>query len=272
MKSSTVSRRMWSASTRKGRVQSSSLTAASAAGRTLAGREPTMECSRCDLFHTGVTSTPCAAAIAHARSCAFAWCAKRSPTPNEYFSNLKASLMFSPLFESRRIAILIQPACGFSPAADSRPCERSSRSRSCLRTSPHNLVQELRESELLFPDTFDGQSRHHVRAERREVRVVFDAVRVVRVLARLQLKEKLPRSVRPVLFENLLALAVHVNERDVLGGGDGADDAGVLAVRVLKVPLPVEASAHDGSQEYGDAAFGAHVGDEAREVPAVLVG
>ena len=72
MNASTVSRRMWSASTWKGLVQSNSLTAASAAARTLAGREPTMVCSRCDLFQTGVTSTPRSAASTHARNCAFA--------------------------------------------------------------------------------------------------------------------------------------------------------------------------------------------------------
>src|SRR5437870_13663115 len=42
-------------------------------------------CSRLDLFQTGMTSTPCSAAFIHARNWALAWCAKRSPMPNEYF-------------------------------------------------------------------------------------------------------------------------------------------------------------------------------------------
>src|SRR5947209_10360196 len=94
---------MWSASTWKGRVQSSSLTAARAAASTLGGREPTIVCSRCDLFQTGVTSTPRAAACAHARNCAFAWCAKRSPTPKEYFSNFRALPIVSSLILTRTL-------------------------------------------------------------------------------------------------------------------------------------------------------------------------
>jgi hypothetical protein len=91
---------MWSASTWKGFAQPSSRTAASAAASTLAGLEPTMPCSRKDLFQTGVTSTPLSAARMHARSCAFAWWAKRSPTPKEYFSNFKASLItFSSMWK-----------------------------------------------------------------------------------------------------------------------------------------------------------------------------
>ena len=62
MNRSTVSRRMWSASTWYGFVQPSAFTAASAAARTLAGSEPMIVCSRFDLFQTGMTSTPRSAA------------------------------------------------------------------------------------------------------------------------------------------------------------------------------------------------------------------
>src|SRR5579871_1870703 len=85
---STVSKRMWSASTWYGRVQPSSRTAASAAARTPAGSEPTVTCSRCDLFQTGTTSAPWTVASRNARNCAFAWWAKRSPTPTEYLASV----------------------------------------------------------------------------------------------------------------------------------------------------------------------------------------
>ena len=62
-KPSTVSSRIWSASTCHGFFQPSSATAFSAAARTLAGLEPMMACSRLDLFQTGVTSTPWLAAM-----------------------------------------------------------------------------------------------------------------------------------------------------------------------------------------------------------------
>src|SRR5437016_5342308 len=88
MKRSTVVRLMWSASTWYGRFQSSSATAESAAARTLAGSEPTIRCSRLDLFQTGITTAPRSAAIMHARNCALAWWAKRSPTPRENFSRV----------------------------------------------------------------------------------------------------------------------------------------------------------------------------------------
>ena len=52
------------------------------------GAEPMVVCSRCDLFQTGITSAPRSAAIMQARSCAFAWWAKRSPTPTEYFASV----------------------------------------------------------------------------------------------------------------------------------------------------------------------------------------
>jgi hypothetical protein len=86
-KPSTVSRRMWSASTWYGFVQPSSRTASSAATRTLGGCEPTVVCSRYDLFQTGTTSAPRSTAVMHARSWALAWWAKRSPTPIEYFAS-----------------------------------------------------------------------------------------------------------------------------------------------------------------------------------------
>src|SRR5262245_17541216 len=87
MKRSSVPRLIWSASTWCGCFQPRSRTAASAAVRTLAGSDPTMPCSRFDLFHTGTTCTPCSAPRIHARSCALAWWAKRSPTPMESFSS-----------------------------------------------------------------------------------------------------------------------------------------------------------------------------------------
>ena len=68
MNLSTVLRLMWSASTWYGLLQPSVLTASSAAARVLAGVEPIMVCSRFDLFHTGMTSTPCSAAILQACS------------------------------------------------------------------------------------------------------------------------------------------------------------------------------------------------------------
>src|SRR3954447_25120217 len=79
---------MWSASTWYGLVHFRSRTAASAAARTLAGSDPMMVCSRFDLFHTGMTSTPLLAARTHAWSCALAWCANRSPPPIEYFPSV----------------------------------------------------------------------------------------------------------------------------------------------------------------------------------------
>src|SRR2546427_11489547 len=90
MNRSTVSSRMWSASTCQGFCQPSCLMAAAAAMRTLEGSEPTMRCSRLDLFQTGMTSTPCSAARRQARNWAWACCAKRSPMPIEYLANLSA--------------------------------------------------------------------------------------------------------------------------------------------------------------------------------------
>ena len=59
-----------------------------AAARTLDGSEPTKVCSRLDLFQTGITSTPCCAAMMQACSCALAWCANRSPVPTEYLARI----------------------------------------------------------------------------------------------------------------------------------------------------------------------------------------
>ena len=67
-KRSTVAAVMWSASTKYAPCQPTARTAASAASRTLAGSEPTTRCSRFDLFHTGVTSTPRRAASTNAVS------------------------------------------------------------------------------------------------------------------------------------------------------------------------------------------------------------
>src|SRR6185437_9555439 len=89
----TVFRLMWSASRKYGFVQPSSLTAASAAARVWLGSEPIIMCSRLDLFHTGTTSTPASAARMHAASCALAWCANLSPTPNENFGSFNPSLI-----------------------------------------------------------------------------------------------------------------------------------------------------------------------------------
>src|SRR5262249_34011583 len=61
-------------------------TAQSAAARVPDGSEPTILCSRFDLFQTGMIVTPCCAARTQAANCGFAWCANRSPTPSEYFS------------------------------------------------------------------------------------------------------------------------------------------------------------------------------------------
>src|SRR5205807_1082440 len=47
--------------------------------------EPTILCSRLDLFQTGTIGTPRLAAQIQAASCGLAWCAKRSPTPIENF-------------------------------------------------------------------------------------------------------------------------------------------------------------------------------------------
>ena len=55
-----------------GCFQPRALTAASAAARVVAGSEPMIRCSRCDLFQTGMTSTPFRLAIRQARSCAWA--------------------------------------------------------------------------------------------------------------------------------------------------------------------------------------------------------
>ncbi len=79
---------MWSASTWYGFAHPIAVTAASAAARVAAGSLPIIVCSRFDLFQTGITSTPRSPASWHARSCAFAWCANRSPTPIEYFARV----------------------------------------------------------------------------------------------------------------------------------------------------------------------------------------
>ena len=71
-----------------GFVPAEFLAAASAAAVTLDGSEPTIRCSRLDLFQTGVMFTPFSAASIKARNCASACCAKRSPTPMEYFSSV----------------------------------------------------------------------------------------------------------------------------------------------------------------------------------------
>src|SRR3954466_12762550 len=84
---------MWSASTWYAFVHPRADTASSAAARTLDGDEPTVMCSRCDLFQTGTTGAPCSAAIMQARSCAFAWCAKRSPMPKVYFPRVMGVLI-----------------------------------------------------------------------------------------------------------------------------------------------------------------------------------
>src|SRR5687767_15929262 len=47
-----------------------------------------IRCSRLDLFQTGTTSVPCSVSFIQARNCAFAWCAKRSPTPIEYLASV----------------------------------------------------------------------------------------------------------------------------------------------------------------------------------------
>ncbi len=68
------------------------------------GSEPMIMCSRLDLFHTGTTSTPASPAITHAASCAFAWCANRSPTPTE---NLGSFSPFAHTFKHPKINRLI---------------------------------------------------------------------------------------------------------------------------------------------------------------------
>src|SRR3954453_8760486 len=85
---------MWSASTWYAAFQPSASTAASAAARVLEGAEPTVVCSRCDLFQTGTTGAPFSAASIQARNCAFAWCAKRSPMPNENFPRVNGAFIF----------------------------------------------------------------------------------------------------------------------------------------------------------------------------------
>src|SRR2546421_2823638 len=230
-----------------------------------------MVCSRCDLFQTGVTSTPCAAASTNARNCAFAWRAKRSPTPKEYLSNFKALPISSPLlFILSILPTLVESSSHIKDGPRTCPAPTDFISRP--RSFRGGLLQELRESEPLLTDAFDGEARHRLRAEGREVCVVLNALRVVRVLARLELEEELARLFGPITFENLLAFAVHVNQRDSLFGGDGAHDVRVLAVRVLKNSLPVEAAAHDGRQKDGRRLPLAHVFDESHEVPSVVFG
>src|SRR4051812_40571960 len=113
------------------------------------------------------------------------------------------------------------------------------------------LEQVPGEAEFLLAHAFDGECGHEVCAERVEVRVVFDASGVVRVLAGLELQEEFPRLVGAVADERLLALRIHVYERHPVTGRDLAYDPGVDAVRLLKAPLPVEASAHDGREQDG---------------------
>src|SRR5579875_2640868 len=99
---------MWSASQKYGLFQPSAFTAASAAARVEVGSEPMMLCSRFDLFHTGMTSIPAFAASTHACSCAFAWWAKRSPTPMEYLPRVR--VMISSV--RKTIAVRPQPKAG----------------------------------------------------------------------------------------------------------------------------------------------------------------
>ena len=80
---STVSSRIWSASTNQGCGHFLFATAAAAASRTLAGSLPMKLCSRFDLFQTGATTTPAAASRSNAANWASASWANRSPTPNE---------------------------------------------------------------------------------------------------------------------------------------------------------------------------------------------
>src|SRR5207247_6402144 len=62
-------------------------------------------CSRLDLFQTGMTSTPRSAALMQARNWALAWCAKRSPMPNEYFP--RASMLLTSRLDMRHSAVVV---------------------------------------------------------------------------------------------------------------------------------------------------------------------
>ena len=66
------------------------------------------------------------------------------------------------------------------------------------------------------------------------MRVVFDALGIIRILVGLQLQEQLSRSFRSVLSQNFRAAAMHIDQGDVIFRGDAARDVGILAVRVLQ--------------------------------------
>src|SRR5947209_13063000 len=85
------------------------------------------------------------------------------------------------------------------------------------------LLQKFRKPKLLLSDSFNRQTRHDLCAERRKVCVVFNALRIIQILARLELKKKLSGIFRSVLLYNLLALSVHVNQRNSLLGCDATD-------------------------------------------------
>ena len=81
-----------------GFFQPNSFTAASAAARVALGSEPIIKCSRLDLFHTGTTSIPAAAAITHAASCASS---PDAQTCHPHLLNtLEASILRSLLYPS----------------------------------------------------------------------------------------------------------------------------------------------------------------------------
>src|SRR6185312_6950836 len=136
----TVFRLMWSASRKYGFVQPSSFTAASAAARVCVGSDPMIMCSRLDLFQTGVTSTPAALAFMQAASCAFAWCANRSPTPIEYFGRVKFSGTAVPVADPVTVpaaVAIVPPLQSTAMPAGHHYCEISYLyTRSTGRTNP----------------------------------------------------------------------------------------------------------------------------------------
>src|ERR1700681_184968 len=64
-----------------------------------------MLCSRLDLFHTGITSTPCCKAATQAWSWALPCSEKRSPTPIEYFGSRseRVDILFIQEHHNRRV-------------------------------------------------------------------------------------------------------------------------------------------------------------------------
>ena len=125
---------------------------------------------------------------------------------------------------------------------------------------------------MQFADSVDDETRHYSRSFRREVCVVFDAVRIIRILARLQLEKKFARGFCAISLEHSFTHPMHIDKRHAVFTSDPAYYVRILAVSIEEHAVVVEATAHHRSQQNRHSLLRTRFGDEANKVGSIICG